>query len=131
MSLDPNFKILVVDDMDTMRKIIRNMLKIMDCEEVYEADDGQTAWEMIEQACESGNPFDFIITDWNMPRMNGMTLLKKLKADERFQDLPLLLVTGESEQGKIVSAVKEGVSNFIIKPFDIDIFQTKIDSIFK
>lgn len=130
MSFDPKQKILVVDDMGTMRKIIKNMLTKMGCDNLAEADDGKPAWDMIQSAHAEGQPFDFIVSDWNMPGMTGLDLLKNIRADERFTKLPFLMITAEAEQGNVVLAVKAGVSNFIVKPFSIVTLKEKIDKIF-
>jgi two-component system chemotaxis response regulator CheY len=130
MALDPNFKILVIDDMGTMRKIIKNMLTKMGCTDLHEADDGVPAWDMIQQAHEAGQPYQFIVSDWNMPGMTGLDLLKNIRADERFKTLPFLMITAEAEQANVVIAVKAGVSNFIVKPFSIVTLKEKIDKVF-
>ena len=130
MALNPKSKILVVDDMGTMRKIIKNMLTKMGCSNLTEADDGLPAWDMIQAANEQGQPFDFIVSDWNMPGMTGLDLLKNIRADERFKKLPFLMITAEAEQANVVIAVKAGVSNFIVKPFSIITLKEKIDKIF-
>lgn len=130
MAFNPNQKILVVDDMSTMRKILKNMLTKMGCTKLHEADDGAPAWDMIQQAHESGEPFEFIVSDWNMPQMTGLDLLKNIREDDRFKDLPFLMVTAEAEQSNVVIAVKAGVSNFIVKPFAVTTLKEKIDKIF-
>lgn len=130
MAFDPKQKILVVDDMSTMRKIIKNMLKKMGCDDLSEADDGAPAWEMIQEAHASGVPYDFIVSDWNMPQLTGLDLLKNIRADERFAKLPFLMITAEAEQANVVIAVKAGVSNFIVKPFSIVTLKEKIDKVF-
>lgn len=131
MAFDPKQKILVVDDMGTMRKIIKNMLTKMGCNNIHEADDGAPAWQMIQDAHEQNQPFQFIVSDWNMPKMTGLDLLKNLREDERFKTLPFLMITAEAEQSNVVVAVKAGVSNFIVKPFSIITLKEKIDKIFK
>lgn len=130
MAFDPKQKILVVDDMGTMRKIIKNMLTKMGCDNLTEAEDGAPAWEMLQQAHEAGQPFDFVVSDWNMPQLSGLDLLKNIRADERFASLPFLMITAEAEQSNVVIAVKAGVSNFIVKPFSIVTLKEKIDKIF-
>ena len=130
MAFDPKQKILVVDDMSTMRKIIKNMLKKMGCDDLTEADDGAPAWEMIQEAHTAGIPYDFIVSDWNMPQLTGLDLLKSIRADERFAKLPFLMITAEAEQANVVIAVKAGVSNFIVKPFSIVTLKEKIDKVF-
>tara|TARA_B100001971_G_C18268046_1_gene596584 strand:+ start:15565 stop:15963 length:399 start_codon:yes stop_codon:yes gene_type:complete len=130
MAFNPKQKILIVDDMSTMRKIIKNMLTKMGCNNLTEADDGKPAWEMIQKAHEEGAPFEFIVSDWNMPGLSGLDLLKNIRADERFKKLPFLMITAEAEQSNVVIAVKAGVSNFIVKPFAITTLKEKIDKIF-
>lgn len=130
MALKANMKILVIDDMSTMRKIIKKMLNEVGFTNLTEADDGATAWPMLEKAKEEGEPFEFVVSDWNMPQMSGLDLLKKVRASEDFKHLPFLMITAEAEQGNVVIAVKAGVSNFIVKPFSATTLKEKIDKIF-
>jgi two-component system, chemotaxis family, chemotaxis protein CheY len=130
MALKPEMKILVVDDMSTMRKILKNMLKKMGFTNIEEADDGATAWPMIEGALGSEAPFEFIVSDWNMPGMTGIDLLGKVRGHDKLKGLPFLMVTAETEQGNVVTAVKAGVSNFVVKPFTQDTLKDKIAKIF-
>lgn len=126
-----SMKILVVDDMATMRKIVRNMLTQMGFTNVSEAEDGIPAWEMIQEAQKAGQPFEFIVSDWNMPGMSGLDLLKNLRSNDQFKKLPFLMVTAEAEQSNVITAVKAGVSNFIVKPFAQTTLQEKIAKIFQ
>jgi len=130
MALKANMKILVIDDMATMRKIIKNMLGQIGFTNIDEADDGATALPMIEGATSSGEPYEFIVSDWNMPQMTGLELLKTLRASDQYKALPFLMITAEAEQGNVVIAVKAGVSNFIVKPFSAQVLKEKIDKIF-
>ncbi|MCR9206234.1 MAG: response regulator [Halobacteriovoraceae bacterium] len=130
MAIDPNMKTLVIDDMMTMRKIITKMLKQIGFTNVSEADDGATAWPLIQQAQESGEPFDFIVSDWNMPKMSGLDLLIKIRETEGIKDTPFLMVTAEAEQSNVVKVVQAGVSNFVVKPFKPDTLKEKIAKIF-
>ena len=130
MALKANMKILVIDDMATMRKIIKNMLGQIGFTNITEADDGATGLPMIESAQESGEPYEFIVYDWNMPQMTGLELLKTLRANDTYKALPFLMITAEAEQGNVVIAVKAGVSNFIVKPFSAQVLKEKIDKIF-
>lgn len=123
-------KILVIDDMATMRKIIKNMLSKMGFTNLEEAEDGIPALEMIKSAHAEGTPYEFIVSDWNMPGMTGLDLLKTLRADETYAKLPFLMVTAEAEQGNVVIAVKAGVSNFIVKPFSEATLKEKIAKVF-
>ena len=130
MPFDPSMKTLVIDDMMTMRKIITKMLKSIGFTNVQEADDGATAWPMIEAAKEAGEPFDFIVSDWNMPKMSGLDLLIKIRATEGIKDTPFLMLTAEAEQSNVVKVVQAGVSNFVVKPFKPDTLKEKIAKIF-
>jgi len=130
MALKTNMKILVVDDMSTMRKIIKNMLTQVGFTNITEADDGATAWPLIEGAIKEGKPYEFILSDWNMPQMSGLDLLKKVRETSGLEKLPFLMITAEAEQGNVVIAVKAGVSNFIVKPFSAQVLKEKIDKIF-
>ena len=129
-AFNPKMRILVVDDMNTMRKIIKGMLQKMGCDNITEADDGAPAWSLIQEAHAAGRGFEFIISDWNMPGMTGIDLLKNVRAKEEFKKVPFLMVTAEAEQANVVVAVKAGVSNYIIKPFNPDTLKAKIDKIF-
>lgn len=130
MPLDTSMKTLVIDDMNTMRKIIKKMLKEIGFTSIDEANDGKPAWKMIEEAHEAGTPYEFIVSDWNMPGLTGLDLLKQIRADERFAKLPFLMITAEAEQSNVVIAVKAGVSNFIVKPFNKVTLKAKIDKVF-
>jgi two-component system chemotaxis response regulator CheY len=130
MGLKADMKILVVDDMATMRKIIKNMLGQIGFTNITQADDGSTAWPLIEKANNEGVPYEFILSDWNMPKMSGLDLLKKMRAIDEFKKTPFLMITAEAEQGNVVIAVKAGVSNFIVKPFSAQVLKEKIDKIF-
>lgn len=130
MPLKSDAKILVIDDMSTMRKIVRNMLNKMGFSNIEETEDGEPAWKMINEASEAGAAYDFIVSDWNMPGMTGLDLLKNIRSSEKFKKLPFLMVTAEAEQANVVIAVKAGVSNFVVKPFSIQTLKEKIDKIF-
>lgn len=123
----PNFnlKILVVDDFSTMRRIIRNILKQLGYVNVEEAEDGDVAFEKLREGS-----FDFVITDWNMPNMTGLDLLKNIRADDVLKDLPVLIVTAEAEKENVVQAAQAGVNDYIVKPFTADVLKTKIERIF-
>ena len=117
--------ILVVDDFSTMRRIIKNLLHDLGYAKVTEADDGNTALPLLK----SGN-FDFLITDWNMPGMPGLELLKQVRADARLAKLPVLMLTAEAKREQIVEAAQAGVSGYVIKPFTAQTLKEKIDKIF-
>ena len=124
--MDKNMKILIVDDFSTMRRIIKNLLRDLGFSNTQEADDGQTALPMLQ----SGN-FDFLVTDWNMPGMTGIDLLKAVRADEKLSTLPVLLVTAEQKREQIVEAAQAGVNGYIVKPFTAEVLKEKIGKIFE
>jgi two-component system chemotaxis response regulator CheY len=117
--------ILVVDDFSTMRRIIKGLLHDLGYSNVAEADDGLTALPMLK-----GGNFDFLITDWNMPGMPGVELLRKVRADEKLAKLPVLMLTAEAKREQIVEAAQAGVSGYVIKPFTAATLKEKIDKIF-
>ncbi len=123
-------KFLVVDDFATMRKIIRKVLTELGYTQIEEADDGKTAWPMIDQAQKNGAPYHFIISDWNMPGMQGIDLLKTCRGDERFKTVPFMLVTAESEQKQILEAAKAGVSDYVVKPFNSVTLKQKLERVY-
>lgn len=125
MPLDPNLKILVVDDFATMRKIIKNILGQLGFKNIIEADDGTTAWEILQK-----EPVDLIISDWNMPKMPGIELLKKVRSDEKLKDTPFLMVTAEAQKENIIEAAKYRVNQYIIKPFTPETLKEKLQKIF-
>lgn len=125
MGYDKNMRVLVVDDFSTMRRIIKNILRQLGFNNIVEADDGTTAWEVLNK-----DRIDFIISDWNMPKMTGIELLRKVRASEEFADLPFLMVTAEGLQENIIEAVQAKVSNYIVKPFTPETLGQKIDKIF-
>lgn len=119
-------KILVVDDFSTMRRIIKNLLRDLGFSNVHEADDGQTALPKLV----SGD-FDFLITDWNMPGMSGIDLLKSVRAAPSLATLPVLMVTAEAKREQIILAAQAGVNGYIIKPFTAQTLKEKIEKIFE
>lgn len=119
-------KILIVDDFSTMRRIIKNLLGELGYTNTAEADDGSSALPMLK----NGN-FNFLVTDWNMPNMTGIELLKAVRADERLKTLPVLMVTAEAKREQIVEAAQAGVNGYIIKPFTADTLREKIEKIFE
>ncbi|HHC71582.1 MAG TPA: chemotaxis protein CheY [Thiotrichales bacterium] len=124
--MDKNMKILIVDDFSTMRRIIKNLLRDLGFTNTSEADDGKTALPMLQ-----GGGFDFLITDWNMPGMTGIDLLRAVRADSNLAGLPVLMVTAESKRDQIVEAAQAGVNGYIVKPFTAQTLKEKIDKIFE
>ncbi|MCR4665683.1 MAG: chemotaxis response regulator CheY [Desulfovibrio sp.] len=125
MPFNPNMRVLIVDDFSTMRRIVRNILRQIGLSNVVEADDGTTAWEILNR-----EKIDFVVSDWNMPKMPGIDLLRKVRSSEQFANLPFLMVTAEAQQENIIEAVQAKVSNYIVKPFTADTLKQKIDKIF-
>jgi two-component system chemotaxis response regulator CheY len=125
MAYDKNMRVLVVDDFSTMRRIIKNILRQLGFTNIVEADDGTTAWEILNK-----ERIDFVISDWNMPKMTGIELLRKVRASEEYADVPFLMVTAEGLQENIIEAVQAKVSNYIVKPFTPETLGQKIDKIF-
>ena len=123
---DQNMKILTVDDFSTMRRIIRNMLRQLGYTNIVEAEDGAEALSLLQR-----EKVDFVISDWNMPNMSGLDLLKAIRADDNLKPLPVLLVTAEALKENVVEAVKAGVNNYVVKPFTAETLKEKIDAIFK
>jgi len=123
--LDKNMKILVVDDFSTMRRIIKNLLRDLGFTNTQEADDGNTALPMLQ----AGN-FDFLVTDWNMPGMQGIDLLKAVRADAKLKTMPVLMVTAESKREQIIEAAQAGVNGYIVKPFTAATLDEKLQKIF-
>lgn len=122
--LDANMRILVVDDFSTMRRIIKNILREIGYHNVEEADDGNTAMEKLRTG-----KFDFVVTDWNMPNMPGIELLKAIRIDDDLRNIPVLMVTAEAAKENVVTAVQAGVSNYIVKPFTAAALKERIDLI--
>jgi two-component system chemotaxis response regulator CheY len=117
-------KFLVVDDFSTMRRIIKNLLHDLGYPNVSEADDGKTALPMLQQ----GN-FDFLITDWNMPGMPGLDLIKAVRADAKLAKMPVLMLTAEAKREQIIEAAQAGVNGYVIKPFTAETLKEKLDKI--
>jgi|TARA_Y100000034_G_scaffold132429_1_gene195395 two-component system chemotaxis response regulator CheY len=119
-------KVLVVDDFSTMRRIVKNLLRDLGFTNIQEADDGSTALPMLQ-----GGDFDFVVTDWNMPGMQGIDLLKAIRADEKLAHIPVLLITAEAKKEQIVMAAQAGVNGYIVKPFTAATLKEKLDKIFE
>ena len=126
MPADPNMKILVVDDMSTMRRIVKNIMKQLGFANVEEAENGQEA--LVKLRAEK---FGFVISDWNMPVMTGIDMLRAIRADEKLKPIPVLMVTAEAQKENLVEAIQAGVSNYIVKPFTAEVLQEKMNKIFK
>jgi len=124
--MDTSIKVLVVDDFATMRRILKNILKQLGFTNLVEADDGTTAWDVLEE-----QSIDLIISDWNMPKMSGIDLLKKVRANDTYKKTPFLMVTAEAQKQNVIEAVQAGVSNYVVKPFTAEAIFEKLDKILK
>ncbi len=123
---DSNMKFLVVDDFSTMRRIVRNLLKELGFTNVDEAEDGVVALQKLKS-----EQFDFVVSDWNMPNMTGIDLLKSIRADAALKHLPVLMVTAEAKKENIIEAAKSGANGYVVKPFTAATLDEKLNKIFK
>lgn len=123
--MDLNMKVLVVDDFATMRRIIKNILKQTGFTNILEAEDGKSALKMLQN-----DKFDLILCDWNMPEMQGIELLTRMKSDEQLKGIPFVMVTAEAQKENIIEAVKAGVNSYIVKPFTAEIVEQKLKKLF-
>jgi len=123
---DKNLKFLVVDDFSTMRRIVRNLLKELGFSNVDEAEDGVAALQKLR-----GSSFDFVVSDWNMPNMDGLTLLQNIRSDEALKNIPVLMVTAEAKKENIVAAAQAGASGYVVKPFTAATLDEKLNKIFQ
>ena len=123
---DKNLKILVVDDFSTMRRIIRNLLKELQFTNVEEAEDGLIGLNKLR-----GGNFKFVVSDWNMPNMTGIELLRAIRADAELRDIPVLMVTAEAKKENIIEAAKAGADGYVVKPFTAAVLEEKLYKIFQ
>jgi two-component system chemotaxis response regulator CheY len=124
MTLNKNMRVVIVDDYTTMLRILRNLLRQLELDNVEEATDGDTAFHMMLKA-----PPDLIISDWNMAPVTGLDLLRRVRADARLKHIPFIMVTAESKTENVIAAKQAGVSNYIVKPFNADTLRAKIASV--
>ena len=124
MAVDKNMQILIVDDYNTMRRIIRNLLKQLGFDNADEAADGGEAFKKLQE-----KHFDLVISDWNMEPMTGLELLKLVRADAKLKNLPFIMVTAESKPENVIAAKQAGVSNYIVKPFNAETLKGKLTSV--
>ena len=125
MSLNKNMRVVIVDDYTTMLRILRNLLRQLEINNVDEANDGDTAYHLMQK-----NPPDLVISDWNMAPVTGLDLLKRVRADAKLKHIPFIMVTAESKTENVIAAKQAGVSNYIVKPFNADTLRAKIASVF-
>ncbi|MBK1618383.1 chemotaxis response regulator CheY [Lamprobacter modestohalophilus] len=124
--VDKNIGILVVDDFPTMRRIVRSLLKELGFTNVDEAEDGQDALNKLK-----AGGFNFVVADWNMPNLDGMEMLKQIRADPDLKDLPVLMVTAEAKKENIIAAAQAGASGYVVKPFTAATLDEKLNKIFE
>lgn len=124
--MNKDMKILVVDDFSTMRRIVKNLLRDLGFTNTVEADDGLTALPILKTG-----QIEFLVTDWNMPGMTGLDLLKKVRADENLKHIPVLMVTAEAKKEQIIMAAQAGVNGYVVKPFTAATLKEKIEKIFE
>lgn len=124
--MDPNIKFLIVDDFPTMRRIVRNLLKELGFTNVDEAEDGVVALAKLR-----GGGFDFVVSDWNMPNMDGLAMLRQIRADAALTTLPVLMVTAEAKKENIIAAAQAGASGYVVKPFTAATLDEKLNKIFE
>jgi two-component system chemotaxis response regulator CheY len=125
MDINKEMKILVVDDHESMRRIVKQALNDLGFKNVQLADDGSTALPMLKN-----ESFDFLVSDWNMPEMQGIDLLKAVRADDNIKSLPVLMITAEAKKEQIIEAAKAGVNDYVVKPFNRETLNTKIENVF-
>ena len=125
MAFNPEMDVLIVDDASAMRRIVRGLLKELGFKHMREAENGQLALDELKK-----KKADFVVSDWNMPVMTGIDLLRAIRADETLKTIPVLMVTAEAKQENILEAVQAGVSNYIVKPFNAATLQEKLNKIF-
>jgi len=123
--VDPNIRFLVVDDFSTMRRIVRNLLKELGFSNVEEAEDGLVALGKLR-----GGNFDFVVADWNMPNMDGLTMLQNIRADANLKHIPVLMVTAEAKKENIIAAAQAGANGYVVKPFTAAVLDEKLGKIF-
>lgn len=124
--MNTDITILIVDDVPAIRKVLRRILKQLDFKSLVEAGDGKEAWDILES-----QPIDLIIADWNMPKMNGLELLKMIRSSDTHKMIPFLMLTGKVEKENIIEAVNAGATNYMVKPFTAEIISNKLGKILK
>ena len=118
-------KLLVVDDSSTMRRIIKNTLQRLGYEDVLEAEHGLEAWQIMDRTPD----IDILVTDWNMPEMNGLELVRKVRAGRKYDNMPIIMITTEGGKAEVITALKAGVNNYIVKPFTPQVLKDKLEDV--
>lgn len=125
----PETRILVIDDMPSIRELVKNQLRGMGYKNIQEAADGEEGLKVLVQGNSNGSPIQLVISDWNMPKMKGLELLKQVRGVAEWQNLPFVLLTSESEREQVTEAVLAGVSQYIVKPFAAKVFEEKLKTV--
>lgn len=125
MFKENTLKLLVVDDSSTMRRIIKNTLQRLGYDDILEAENGLEAWGILDGT----GGINVLITDWNMPEMNGLELVKKVRAEKKYEDMPIIMVTTEGGKAEVITALKAGVNNYIVKPFTPQVLKEKLEDV--
>lgn len=127
----PHTRILIVDDMPSLRDLLKAYLRRMSYRNISEADDGQAAYQAILSAKAAGAPYELVISDWNMPNLDGLEFLKLVRQSNEWKNLPFVLLTTESEKGKVIEAVQAGVSNYMVKPVEEAMLKDKLTKVWE
>lgn len=127
----PETRILIIDDMPSIRDLVKAQLKVMGYKTIVEAEDGEQGLDLLQKHLKAGDPFQLVISDWNMPKLKGLELLKKVRASQEFKDLPFVLLTSEAEREQVTEAVLSGVSQYVVKPFSAKIFEDKLKTVWE
>lgn len=125
MFKENTLKLLVVDDSSTMRRIIKNTLQRLGYDDILEAENGLEAWGILDGT----GGINVLITDWNMPEMNGLELVKKVRAESKYENMPIIMVTTEGGKAEVITALKAGVNNYIVKPFTPQVLKEKLEDV--
>jgi two-component system, chemotaxis family, chemotaxis protein CheY len=124
-------RILIIDDMSTMRQLVKAQLRTMGFKNFYEAENGEQAFGVLQAQTKAQEGIELVLSDWNMPQLTGIDLLKRVRATPEYKELPFMLITAEGEQSQVLDAIKAGVSNYLVKPFTPASIQEKIAAVWK
>ena len=127
--MNSNLRVLIIDDFEMVRMMLKNSLSEMGLKNYEESENGVEAWKKLEESRLAGNPFNFVFCDWNMPEMNGLEFLIKCRSSEYYKTMPIIMVTAESEQTQIVEALKKGATDYIIKPISPEMLEKKVKKV--
>jgi two-component system chemotaxis response regulator CheY len=126
-----NTRVLIIDDMNTMRQLVKGQVRAMGFKNIQEAENGEAGFKILAETHKAGAPIELILSDWNMPVMTGIDLLKKVRATAEYKNVPFMLITAEGESSQVMEAIKSGVSNYVVKPFTPAVLQEKLLAVWK